>query len=162
MTAHALCPTPLGDLLLVAEAGALTELHLPGRHGPAPGEHDPAALREPIAQLREYFAGERQAVELALAPHGTAFERAVWALLAEIPYGHTTSYAELARQLGRPTATRAVGRANGRNPLAIVLPCHRVVGSDGKLTGYAGGLEMKAALLDHERTYAWGGVASSA
>ena len=163
MTAHAFCPTPIGDLLLVAEEGALTMLHLPGRHTPAPpGAHDPEALARPIAQLTEYFAGERQTFDLELAPHGTPFEQEVWARLADIPYGHTTTYAAMAAELGRPRATRAVGRANGRNPLAIVLPCHRVVGSDGKLTGYAGGLEMKAALLDLERTVAWSGVPSGA
>jgi methylated-DNA-[protein]-cysteine S-methyltransferase len=101
-------------------------------------------------QLEEYFAGERTAFELPLDLEGTRFQRAAWLALAEIPYGETVSYGEQARRLGRPHAVRAVGAANGRNPVPIVLPCHRVVGSDGSLTGFGGGLDVKRALLDHE------------
>ena len=106
-----------------------------------------AALDAAAVQLREYFAGHRRDFELPLAPAGTAFQRAVWQALAKIPYGQTCSYAELARAVGRPKAVRAVGAANGRNPLPIVLPCHRVIGADGSLTGFGGGLPTKVALL---------------
>jgi methylated-DNA-[protein]-cysteine S-methyltransferase len=101
-------------------------------------------------QLREYFAGDRLSFELPLDLVGTAFQRTAWLALASIPYGSTVSYGEQARRLGHPRAARAVGAANGRNPLAIVLPCHRLVGADGRLTGYGGGLEAKRALLEHE------------
>ncbi|HLX11038.1 MAG TPA: methylated-DNA--[protein]-cysteine S-methyltransferase [Thermoanaerobaculia bacterium] len=101
-------------------------------------------------QLAEYFAGRRRQFTLPLAPHGTAFERGVWEALVAIPYGETRSYAEVAEAIGRPTACRAVGRANGSNPIAVVIPCHRVIGSDGSLTGYGGGLELKRLLLDLE------------
>ncbi len=106
---------------------------------------------EAARQLREYFAGERTTFELALAPAGTEFQRAVWAALVEIPYGGTTTYGALAQALGRPNASRAVGAANGRNPIAVVVPCHRVIGADGSLTGYAGGLDRKRTLLELEK-----------
>ncbi|HSK81639.1 MAG TPA: methylated-DNA--[protein]-cysteine S-methyltransferase [Thermoanaerobaculia bacterium] len=101
-------------------------------------------------QLEEYFAGERQTFDLALSPKGTAFERSVWSELSRIPYGATRSYAEIARAIGRPGAARAVGRANGANPIPIVVPCHRVIGADGSLTGFGGGLEVKSRLLEIE------------
>ena len=104
-------------------------------------------------QLAEYFAGERKVFDLVLEPVGTAFQLAVWQVLRTIDYGATISYGEQARALGKPTAVRAVGAANGRNPLAIVVPCHRVVGADGRLTGYAGGVDRKAWLLNHERRF---------
>lgn len=104
-------------------------------------------------QLTEYFAGERQVFDLVLKPMGTPFQLAAWQVLRTIRYGTTISYAEQARALGKPSAVRAVGGANGRNPLAIVVPCHRVVGADGRLTGYAGGVDRKAWLLDHERGF---------
>lgn len=104
-------------------------------------------------QLAEYFAGERQVFDLVLEPMGTPFQLAAWQVLRTIRYGTTISYAEQARALGKPSAVRAVGGANGRNPLAIVVPCHRVVGADGRLTGYAGGVDRKAWLLDHERGF---------
>lgn len=104
-------------------------------------------------QLTEYFAGERQVFDLVLEPMGTPFQLAAWQVLRTIRYGTTISYAEQARALGKPSAVRAVGGANGRNPLAIVVPCHRVVGADGRLTGYAGGVDRKAWLLDHERGF---------
>ncbi|AOZ52077.1 methylated-DNA--[protein]-cysteine S-methyltransferase [Chromobacterium vaccinii] len=111
---------------------------------------DDAALAEVARQLAEYQAGERQAFDLPLAPQGTAFQQQVWAALREIPYGHTVSYGELARALGNPDGARAVGRANATNPIALIVPCHRVLGTDGSLTGYAGGLPLKAALLRFE------------
>lgn len=101
-------------------------------------------------QLEEYFAGERQTFDLTLAPEGTAFERSVWNELSRIPYGQTRSYAEIARTLGKPGAARAVGRANGANPIPIVVPCHRVIGANGSLTGFGGGLEVKSLLLEIE------------
>ncbi|MEO2216064.1 methylated-DNA--[protein]-cysteine S-methyltransferase [Chromobacterium vaccinii] len=111
---------------------------------------DDAALAEVARQLAEYQAGERQAFDLPLAPQGTPFQQQVWAALREIPYGHTVSYGELARALGNPDGARAVGRANATNPIALIVPCHRVLGTDGSLTGYAGGLPLKAALLRFE------------
>ena len=107
-------------------------------------------FRDAVSQLDAYFAGERREFDLALAPEGTSFQRLVWSALTRIPYGETVSYAELARRLGRPFATRAVGAANGRNPIPIIIPCHRVIGSDGSLTGYGGGLTIKRRLLDLE------------
>jgi methylated-DNA-[protein]-cysteine S-methyltransferase len=111
---------------------------------------DPVAAAEATRQLREYFAGERTVFDLPLAPRGTEFQRRVWMALREIPAGETRSYGQIAARLGQPTASRAVGAANGQNPLAVVVPCHRVVGANGTLTGYAGGLDRKAWLLDHE------------
>jgi methylated-DNA-[protein]-cysteine S-methyltransferase len=112
---------------------------------------DETALHEPLAQLAEYFAGERRVFELVLDHGGTPFQSAVWAELVRIPFGETRTYADVARAIGRPSATRAVGAANGTNPIPIVLPCHRVIGSDGQLTGYGGGLPLKARLLAWER-----------
>ena len=108
-------------------------------------------LSDAAAQLEAYFAGELDRFELPLSPHGTAFQRRVWDQVAAIPYGATTTYGAIAAAIGRPSACRAVGAANGRNPLPIVVPCHRVLGSEGALTGYGGGLERKRALLDLER-----------
>ena len=144
--------TPIGELLLTADDdGALTGVRLPGRHpGTAGWERDDARLEPARAQLAEYFAGERTAFDLPLRPAGGPFQLRVWEALQRIPYGETASYGELARELGSPGAARAVGAANGRNPIAIVVPCHRVIGASGSLTGYAGGLECKRALLDLE------------
>ena len=144
--------TPIGELMLTADDdGALTAVHLPNRHpDPAGWERDDEHLADARRQLTEYFAGERTAFDLPLRPAGAPFQLRVWEALLRIPYGETASYGELARELGHPTAARAVGAANGRNPIAIVVPCHRVIGSDGSLTGYAGGLECKRALLDLE------------
>jgi methylated-DNA-[protein]-cysteine S-methyltransferase len=146
--------SPLGELLLVGDGDALHLLHmLRGRRPIAP---DPGWRRasEPFAgvraQLGEYFAAERTAFEVPLALHGSPFELRVWRALQEIPYGATTSYGEVARRIGHPTAARAVGLANGRNPVAVIVPCHRVIGADGTLTGYGGGLERKRLLLDLE------------
>lgn len=144
--------SPLGKLRLVAADGALIGIWLPGRPGappPAAVGGDPV-LEEARAQLDQYFGGRRRTFDLPLAPRGTAFQRAVWAALLDIPFGETRSYGGLARSLGRPSAARAVGAANGANPLPIVVPCHRVIGADGSLTGYAGGEERKRWLLRHE------------
>jgi methylated-DNA-[protein]-cysteine S-methyltransferase len=147
-------PAGVGALRLVAEDGALAAVHLAGA-GDAPEGWDRAPAGDPVlararAQLAEYFAGARTAFELPLRLEGTPFQRAVWAALLEIPFGETRSYSAIARALGRPTAVRAVGAANGRNPLAIIVPCHRVIGAGGALTGYAGGLARKRWLLAHE------------
>ena len=144
--------TPIGELMLTADDdGALTAVHLPNRHpDPVGWERDDEHLADARRQLTEYFAGERTTFDLPLRPAGAPFQLRVWEALLRIPYGETASYGELARELGHPTAARAVGAANGRNPLAIVVPCHRVIGSNGSLTGYAGGLECKRALLDLE------------
>jgi methylated-DNA-[protein]-cysteine S-methyltransferase len=138
--------TPIGPLTLVAGDGGLREVRWGA--GETTGSHP--VLDAAGRQLREYFAGERRAFELPLDVAGTPFQRRAWLELAEIPFGTTRTYGEQARRLGRPDAPRAVGAANGRNPLPIVLPCHRLVGADGSLTGYGGGLDVKRALLDHE------------
>jgi methylated-DNA-[protein]-cysteine S-methyltransferase len=146
--------SPLGELRVVATERALVGLYLPVQASiDAPAGRTPL-LERAAAQLAEYFAGERRVFELPLAPTGTAFQHRVWDGLAEIPYGALRSYGELARGLGRPTASRAVGMANSKNPLSIVVPCHRVVAATGELTGYAGGMAAKAWLLDHERRHA--------
>ncbi len=150
--------SPLGLLRLIAREGAITHIRLPIDPGPTPdspaaGGDDPssAILREAARQLDEYFVGQRRTFELPLAPEGTPFQRAAWAALTAIPFGETRSYGDQARAIGRPKAVRAVGGANGRNPIAIVVPCHRVIGSDGSLTGYGGGEAAKRWLLAHER-----------
>jgi methylated-DNA-[protein]-cysteine S-methyltransferase len=144
--------TPIGELVLTADDdGALTAVHLPNSHPETAGwERDDEHLADARRQLTEYFAGERTTFDLPLRPFGAPFQLRVWEALLRIPYGETASYGALARELGHPTAARAVGAANGRNPIAIVVPCHRVIGSNGSLTGYAGGLECKRALLDLE------------
>lgn len=146
-------PTPLGDLLLVAVDGALTKAHFAPYDEPesSPTPDEPV-LVEAARQLAEHFAGERTDFDLPLAPPGTPFQQRVWGELRRIPYGVTTTYGELAERLGDPRCVRAVGLANGRNPIAVVVPCHRVIGSDGKLRGYAGGIERKQRLLALERS----------
>jgi methylated-DNA-[protein]-cysteine S-methyltransferase len=144
--------SPVGELMLVGDEQALRELHLPGRHRPRDGWTTAAAPFAPaVGQLEEYFAGQRTEFELRLAARGRPFDQAVWAWLGRIPYGETRSYGEVARGLGKADRARAVGAANARNPLPIIVPCHRVVGSDGSLTGYGGGLEVKRALLALEK-----------
>jgi methylated-DNA-[protein]-cysteine S-methyltransferase len=150
-------PSPLGDLDLIATDEALTALWF-GAPCDAPFLGVPTISRlatHPVlaraaSQLAEYFAGTRSAFELPLAPAGTPFQQAVWRALLAIPYGTRCAYRDIAIAIGHPTATRAVGAANGKNPLGIIVPCHRVVGADGALTGYAGGLEAKRWLLRHE------------
>ena len=160
MIVYAFHPTPIGPLLLVGERGASGELRLTGiymerhRHGPEVDPswaQDPAAFAAVARQLDEYFDGSRTTFDLALAPAGTTFQRCVWDELTRIPPGRTVTYGEIAARTGRPGAARAVGAAVGRNPISIVVPCHRVVGADGSLTGYAGGVARKAYLLDLER-----------
>ena len=147
--------SPVGPLLLAADDDGLrlVEFHAP-RHPMPRGEDWREGANDVLAttrlQLDEYFAGMRRGFDLPLAPRGTDFQRAVWWLLAEIPYGETISYAQLATRVGKPSAMRAVGAANGRNPLPIVLPCHRVIGADGSLTGFGGGLPTKQFLLTLE------------
>jgi methylated-DNA-[protein]-cysteine S-methyltransferase len=120
------------------------------RESGEPPQRDAEAARTATAQLSEYFAGERREFALPLAPRGTEFQRRVWQELREIPHGRTQSYGDIAAAIGRPTASRAVGAANGRNPISIVVPCHRVIGASGALTGYAGGMDRKRWLLNHE------------
>ena len=150
--------SPIGPLLLVADEGGLTYVGLPKRGAvqaaPEGSQQAPAKLRAARHQFEEYFAGTRYAFDLPLHPHGTPFQLEVWGALLAIEYGATTSYAAVAQRIGRPNAVRAVGAANGANPLSIVVPCHRVIGSDGDLTGYGGGLPAKRWLLAHERTHA--------
>ena len=144
--------SPLGELVLVCDERALFALELPGRHRRRDGRtFATSPFAAALEQLGEYFAGERTAFDLRLAARGTPFDRAVWDQLGEIPYGETRSYGQIARALGRPHRARAVGASNARNPLPIIVPCHRVVGSDGSLTGYGGGVEAKRALLALER-----------
>ena len=150
MTAYTTIDSPIGEILLTAEGGALTRLYMAPFDVDPAWKRDPDALAEPARQLAEYFAGERTEFELELAPAGTEFQQRVWALLLAIPYGETTTYGALADELGNPRTVRAVGLANGRNPISIVVPCHRVIGADGSLVGYGGGLERKRALLAHE------------
>ncbi len=147
-------PTPVGDLLLTWSGGALTGLHFPtseGDQGESPeGTPDPAPFDAVRRQLDEYFTGDRRRFTLPLAPRGTAFQMKVWAALREIPYGRAVSYGEVARRIGSPRAVRGVGGANGRNPIAIVIPCHRVIAADGSLGGYGGGVHRKRFLLGLE------------
>lgn len=152
-----LTPSPIGELLLVADSDGLCGLHLHG-HKLSPAiqstwRKQPAnsLLKTAAAQLREYFAGVRRVFDLPISLHGTDFQVAVWRQLQMIPHGTTTTYAEIARQLGRASAMRAVGAAVGKNPVSIIVPCHRVVGSDGSLTGFAWGLPCKRFLLDLEQ-----------
>lgn len=144
-------PSPLGVLRLYADGDALAGVYLPDRSAPPAPHGDSPVLRAAVQQLGEYFAGTRRVFDLPLAPRGTAFQKTVWRALVTIPYGETWSYGALARAIGRPAASRAVGAANGKNPIAIIVPCHRVIAASGQLTGYAGGLAAKQWLLDHER-----------
>ena len=151
MRSHTVVDSPVGPLTLVDEGGALAGLymheqrHLPVRS--AFGERDDRVLPEVRAQLNAYFDGTLKDFDVPLATAGTPFQQQVWAALREVPYGSTCTYGDLATAIGRPSAVRAVGAANGRNPVCVVVPCHRVVGAGGSLTGYAGGLERKQYLL---------------
>jgi len=148
--------SPQGRMLIVADDEALSGVYFEGqKYHPALASdwrHDAqhAPLRQATRELGEYFAGGRQHFEVPLSPEGTAFQRAVWQAIAAVPFGSTISYVELARRAGRPGSARAAGTATGRNPLSVIVPCHRILGSDGSLTGYAGGLDRKRALLTHE------------
>jgi methylated-DNA-[protein]-cysteine S-methyltransferase len=147
--------SPVGPLLLVADDSGLRRIDFVNGRIPAQADpqwhNDAEPLRETARQLRAYFAGELEFFDLTLAPQGTPFQQTVWNRLCEIPFGETISYGELARRIGNPNASRAVGLANGSNPIPIVIPCHRVIGSNGKLTGYGGGLPIKEKLLALER-----------
>ena len=145
-------PSPIGELLLTGEESGLRSLGMAPHSPPDGARHSPDAFAGAVTQLVEYFAGERLDFDLPLAPAGTPFQLKVWAALRDIPYGRTTSYGELAAELGQPTASRAVGLANARNPIALVVPCHRVIGRDGTLIGFGGGLDRKRWLLEHERS----------
>ncbi len=155
MRSHAVMDSPIGALVLVAQDDAVAGVYMEGhRHQPDPSGHgarDDTVLPALRDQLVAYFAGDLERFDVHVDAPGTHFQRRVWAALREIPYGHTWSYGELAAHLGQPTASRAVGLANGRNPVSIVVPCHRVIGSSGSLTGYGGGVERKRWLLEHEQ-----------
>jgi O-6-methylguanine DNA methyltransferase len=156
---YATMDSPSGPLMLVATPTGLCRVGLPGEGraaleewlarwiGPEPLEENPPALAAAVAQLREYFSRLRREFDLPLDLRGTPFQQQVWEELRKVPYGQTVSYGELARRVGRPAAARAVGQAVGANPVPIIIPCHRVVGADGSLVGYGGGLEVKSALL---------------
>ena len=151
---HTVIDSPYGALTLVADDGILCGLYMTDqRHRPPQetfGERDDSLFAEAEQQLKAYFAGELTEFTLQLRLDGTPFQRTVWDELRRIPYGETRSYGQLADALGKPAASRAVGLANGKNPIGIIVPCHRVVGADGSLTGYGGGLERKQRLLDFE------------
>ncbi|NDU75287.1 methylated-DNA--[protein]-cysteine S-methyltransferase [Actinomadura sp. DSM 109109] len=157
-TTHVVIESPVGTLTLVATDGALSGLYMDmQRHRPpeetfgAPGDPQDEPFATAADQLSAYFAGELTQFTLPLRLHGTPFQKRVWTALQDIPYGETVTYGELAAEIGSPSASRAVGLANGRNPVGVVVPCHRVVGSTGSLTGYGGGLDRKRYLLDFER-----------
>ncbi len=158
MRFHTYLDSPLGELLLTGDGEYVTGLYMPlQKHAPEPGSgwvRNDAVFVEAVRQLNAYFNGELRAFSLPLAPSGTSFQRQVWSGLQDIPYGETWSYSQLARHIGQPGASRAVGLANGRNPIAIIIPCHRVIGANGSLTGYGGGLDRKRWLLAHERSQA--------
>ena len=161
--------TPVGRLLLARDEAGLRRIHFVGRGPAEAGPYVPSSVvpsivgadlqvgpsdnlfADVVAQLTEYFAGTRRQFDLPLAPEGTPFQQRVWSALLDIPYGETISYGALASRIGSKSASRAVGLANGSNPLPIVIPCHRVIGANGKLTGYGGGLAIKECLLAHER-----------
>lgn len=156
MTCYRIIDSPIGPLTLAGHGRTLSHLlmldhaHAPDSSG---WRRDDTAFAAVVEQLDAYFAGERTTFDLALELAGTDFQRRVWAALLTIPYGETRSYGQLASQIGTPSASRAVGLANGRNPVSIIVPCHRVIGSNGKLTGYGGGLDRKRALLDLEQQH---------
>ena len=162
MTVYEIVPSPVGALLVAAEDAGLTAVCFAphtGRHGPGtdwrPVEHSAGSAAASVlaaarAQLDAYFAGERATFDLPLAPRGTPFQQRVWSALREIAFGETISYLELARRIGDVRAVRAVGGANGRNPIPVIVPCHRVIGADGSLTGFGGWIERKRWLLAHE------------
>lgn len=153
MTVFTTIPSPVGALTLVGAGDELVGLYFDGDANGAPRAgwaRDERRLRPAAVQLQEYFVGKRTRFDLPLAPRGTAFQKAVWAALLRIPFGETASYGDIARAIGKPAASRAIGGANHRNPIAIVIPCHRVIGADGSLTGYGGGLDHKRLLLQLE------------
>lgn len=154
-TLYTTMDSPIGELLLVGDGETLNGLYMQDGRKPKRTAVDwsesAGSFTDVKRQLDEYFAGERTSFDVTLAPEGAPFEREVWHALEEIPYGETVSYGEIARRVGQPTAARAVGTANGRNPISVIVPCHRVIGANGSLTGYGGGLERKRLLLELER-----------
>jgi methylated-DNA-[protein]-cysteine S-methyltransferase len=154
MTHHTILPSPLGNILLIGEDDGLTSLHFQAAAQPAEPPigsiQSPEYFKETICQLDAYFRGDLRNFNLRLLPKGSEFQRDVWKALCRIPYGATISYKELARSIGKPSASRAVGGANGRNPIPIIIPCHRVINGDGQLGGYSCGLEIKKYLLNLE------------
>ena len=161
MNAYVTVDSPIGRLLLQTDGDSLTGLYMDVPDRPISGMNDRredanvGPLPEAVRQLGEYFAGNRREFALPLRMHGTEFQLRVWRALTEIPYGETRSYGELAKRIGNPNASRAVGLANGRNPVSILVPCHRVIGAEGSLTGYGGGLPRKQWLLAHEGLHAF-------
>ncbi len=149
--------SPVGTLTVAGDGTVVTNLRMTDQtHDPVgrtAWRHDPSAFTEAVEQLQAYFDGERTRFDLNLHMEGSVFQRSVWEALLDIPYGETTSYGEIARRVGKPGAARAVGLANGQNPIAIIVPCHRVIGANGSLTGYGGGLDRKVILLDLEREH---------
>jgi methylated-DNA-[protein]-cysteine S-methyltransferase len=150
--------SPIGQLLLVGDELGLRSLYMVDHKHQSPladsSERNDSAFRPVREQLEAYFAGKLQKFEVALAGEGSAFQKRVWQALLDIPFGETESYGQLARRIGNAKASRAVGLANGRNPISIIVPCHRVIGANGSLTGYGGGVERKKWLLEHEKRWA--------
>ena len=155
MTIYTHLSSPIGPLLLVADDSGLREIRFAKNGQPAKPDRewkkDSSAFSATKRQLTDYFGGKLETFDLAVCPQGTDFQQSVWSELCKIPYGDTISYGELARRVGNPNASRAVGLANGSNPIPIIIPCHRVIGSNGKLTGYGGGLDIKEKLLALEK-----------
>ncbi len=147
--------SPIGELLLVGSEEGLEEIRFPIKlrnNQPEPDwENDPAFFKEPLQQLSQYFSGRLKVFTIKLNPTGTHFQKKVWQELENVPFGQTASYAEIAKRLNNPKACRAVGGANGKNPTPIIVPCHRIIGKDGSLTGFGGGLDVKEFLLQHEK-----------
>jgi methylated-DNA-[protein]-cysteine S-methyltransferase len=154
--------SPIGEFVIAGDGRRVVATRLPGTWRPdelpAGWREKPGALREAAEQLDQYFSGTRRSFDLELSPSGTSFQLRVWRALEGIGFAETASYRDVAAEIGNPKATRAVGMANNRNPIALFVPCHRVIGADGSLTGYGGGLEMKTWLLTHERAVATGGA----
>lgn len=155
MRSYCYYQSPIGRLLLVGQDGALVELHFPNKveqlQIPEEWREMPERFSQPLLQLEQYFSGKRRTFDLSIVLQGTPFQKQVWEALSTIPFGRTSSYGEIARQIGKPKACRAVGMANRKNPIPIIIPCHRVIGQDGSLTGFGGGLAIKQQLLDLER-----------
>lgn len=147
------CSTPIGDIAIVEEDGAISQVFFCADPTVLGQIAETDLIKKAAEQLDEYFKGRRKAFDLPLAPQGTPFQQSVWNALLKIKFGETRSYKEIAEQIGNPKAVRAVGMANNRNPISIIIPCHRVIGSDGNLVGYGGGLSIKQYLLELERCY---------
>jgi methylated-DNA-[protein]-cysteine S-methyltransferase len=149
---YAVMDSPMGPVTVASTGKGIASIHF-GNSVPSGGLTDPSANHQTVEQLTEYFEGKRTQFDLPLDVEGTPFQKAVWTQLLRIPYGETRTYGEIAKAIGRPGAARAVGMANHENPIAVVIPCHRVIGRDGSLTGYAGGVHLKAQLLSIERRH---------